>query len=96
MTHAMGGGCGGGMGTLLLQKIREEYPDRIMCTHSIVPSPKVRKKREVLRHAEQFDEQVGVVGETLEKFRFHRRPPLTQRLETLLLKIVATVKIGGH
>jgi len=41
MTHAMGGGCGGGMGTLLLQRIREEYPDRIMCTHSIVPSPKV-------------------------------------------------------
>ena len=43
MTHAMGGGCGGGMGTLLLQRIREEYPDRIMCTHSIVPSPKVRE-----------------------------------------------------
>ena len=44
MTHAMGGGCGGGMGTLLLQRIREEYPDRIMCTHSIVPSPKVSIK----------------------------------------------------
>jgi tubulin beta len=29
------------MGTLLISKVREEYPDRIMCTFSIVPSPKV-------------------------------------------------------
>jgi tubulin beta len=30
------------MGTLLISKIREEYPDRMMCTFSVVPSPKVR------------------------------------------------------
>ena len=30
-----------GMGTLLVSKIREEYPDRIMNTYSVVPSPKV-------------------------------------------------------
>ena len=29
------------MGTLLVSKIREEYPDRIMNTYSVVPSPKV-------------------------------------------------------
>uniref|UniRef100_A0AAV2JL32 Tubulin/FtsZ 2-layer sandwich domain-containing protein n=1 Tax=Knipowitschia caucasica TaxID=637954 RepID=A0AAV2JL32_KNICA len=29
------------MGTLLIRKIREEYPDRIMNTFSVVPSPKV-------------------------------------------------------
>eukprot|EP00463_Aulacantha_scolymantha_P002857 TRINITY_DN35_c0_g1_i4.p1 TRINITY_DN35_c0_g1~~TRINITY_DN35_c0_g1_i4.p1 ORF type:complete len:312 (-),score=77.49 TRINITY_DN35_c0_g1_i4:155-1090(-) len=29
------------MGTLLIAKIREEYPDRIMCTFSVFPSPKV-------------------------------------------------------
>lgn len=29
------------MGTLLISKIREEYPDRIMCSFSVVPSPKV-------------------------------------------------------
>merc|ERR1712038_1191508 len=28
-------------GTLLIAKIREEYPDRIMCTFSVFPSPKV-------------------------------------------------------
>merc|ERR1712216_1110094 len=28
-------------GTLLVSKIREEYPDRIMSTYSVVPSPKV-------------------------------------------------------
>ncbi|XP_061381739.1 tubulin beta chain-like isoform X2 [Danaus plexippus] len=41
MTHSLGGGTGSGMGTLLLSKIREEYPDRIMNTFSVVPSPKV-------------------------------------------------------
>jgi len=29
------------MGTLLISKIREEYPDRMMMTFSVVPSPKV-------------------------------------------------------
>merc|ERR1712093_704253 len=41
MTHSLGGGTGAGMGTLLISKIREEYPDRVMATYSIVPSPKV-------------------------------------------------------
>ncbi|KAG7251681.1 hypothetical protein CRUP_009480 [Coryphaenoides rupestris] len=39
--HSLGGGTGSGMGTLLINKIREEYPDRIMNTFSIMPSPKV-------------------------------------------------------
>ena len=42
LTHSLGGGTGSGMGTLLISKIREEYPDRIMNTFSVVPSPKVR------------------------------------------------------
>ena len=42
LTHSLGGGTGSGMGTLLISKIREEYPDRIMNTYSVVPSPKVR------------------------------------------------------
>ena len=33
------------MGTLLISKIREEYPDRIMNTFSVVPSPKVQLHR---------------------------------------------------
>jgi len=41
ITHSMGGGTGSGMGTLLVSKIREDYPDRIMTTYSVVPSPKV-------------------------------------------------------
>ena len=39
--HSLGGGTGSGMGTLLLSKVREEFPDRMMCTFSVVPSPKV-------------------------------------------------------
>lgn len=42
LAHSLGGGTGSGMGTLLLSKIREEYPDRIMNTFSVFPSPKVR------------------------------------------------------
>ncbi|RZF41615.1 hypothetical protein LSTR_LSTR000329 [Laodelphax striatellus] len=41
LTHSLGGGTGSGLGTLLISKIREEYPDRIMNTYSVMPSPKV-------------------------------------------------------
>ncbi|XEU97164.1 hypothetical protein FSHL1_002450 [Fusarium sambucinum] len=41
LTHSLGGGTGSGMGTLLLSKIREEFPDRMMATFSVMPSPKV-------------------------------------------------------
>mmetsp|Transcript_126829 Transcript_126829/g.355177 ORF Transcript_126829/g.355177 Transcript_126829/m.355177 type:complete len:442 (+) Transcript_126829:89-1414(+) len=41
VTHSMGGGTGSGMGTLLVSKVKEEFPDRIISTYSVVPSPKV-------------------------------------------------------
>ncbi|CAK0839355.1 unnamed protein product, partial [Prorocentrum cordatum] len=41
MRHPLGGGTGAGMGALLISKVREEYPDRIMGTFSIIPSPNV-------------------------------------------------------
>ena len=41
LCHSLGGGTGSGLGTLMLAKIREEYPDRIANTFSIVPSDKV-------------------------------------------------------
>jgi tubulin beta len=41
MCHSIGGGTGSGMGTLLMSKLREEYPDRIMVSYPIFPSPKV-------------------------------------------------------
>ncbi|KAJ1974491.1 Tubulin beta-2A chain [Dimargaris verticillata] len=41
LTHSLGGGTGSGLGTLLISKIREEYPDRMMATFSVMPSPKV-------------------------------------------------------
>jgi len=39
--HSIGGGTGSGFGTLILLKIRDSYPDRITCSYSIYPSPKV-------------------------------------------------------
>ena len=45
LTHSLGGGTGSGMGmgrgTLLISKMREEFPDRIMNSYSVGPSPKV-------------------------------------------------------
>ncbi|XP_035518278.1 tubulin beta chain isoform X2 [Morone saxatilis] len=41
LVHSLGGGTGSGMGTLIINKIREDYPDRIMNSFSIMPSPKV-------------------------------------------------------
>ena len=42
LCHSLGGGTGSGMGTLIVSKIKEEFPDRIMNTYSVVPSPKVK------------------------------------------------------
>ncbi|KJE92575.1 tubulin beta-2 chain [Capsaspora owczarzaki ATCC 30864] len=41
ITHSLGGGTGSGLGTLLISKIHEEFPDRILTSYSVVPSPKV-------------------------------------------------------
>ena len=49
LTHSLGGGTGSGMGTLLISKIREEYPDRIMNTFSVVPSPKVTVHKRLIK-----------------------------------------------
>jgi len=39
--HSIGGGTGSGMGTLVLLKLRDSYPDRIHTTFSVYPSPRV-------------------------------------------------------
>lgn len=39
--HSLGGGTGSGLGSLMLCKVREDYPDRMINTYSVVPSPKV-------------------------------------------------------
>lgn len=39
--HSLGGGTGAGLGSLLLSKLREEYPDRMLSTFSILPAPNV-------------------------------------------------------
>ncbi|KAK2084273.1 Tubulin beta-4A chain [Saguinus oedipus] len=41
LTQPLGGGTGSGMGTLLVSKFREEFPDLIMNSFSVVASPKV-------------------------------------------------------
>jgi len=38
MTHSLGGGTGSGMGALVSTKLRDEYPDAVIQTFSIMPS----------------------------------------------------------
>ena len=53
LTHSLGGGTGSGMGTLLISKVREEFPDRIMNSYSVVPSPKVWPWLSLIHHSQQ-------------------------------------------
>ena len=41
MTHSIGGGTGSGLGALVAVKVREEYPDKLLNTYSVFPSPKM-------------------------------------------------------
>lgn len=41
IAHAIGGGTGAGLGSLLIRKLKEEYKSSIINTFSVVPSPKV-------------------------------------------------------
>ncbi|KAJ4263443.1 hypothetical protein NW762_006262 [Fusarium torreyae] len=38
ITHSLGGGTGGGMGTLLISKLREEFPSCMIATFSVLPA----------------------------------------------------------
>lgn len=35
--HSLGGGTGGGMGALLISRLRDEFPDRVIATFSVFP-----------------------------------------------------------
>lgn len=39
--HSLGGGTGSGLGTLILSKLENDYPERVRATVSVFPSPKV-------------------------------------------------------
>ena len=41
LTHSLGGGTGSGLGTLLISKLKEDYPDRMLASFSVLPSPKM-------------------------------------------------------
>ena len=42
ITAGLGGGTGSGFGTLIISKLREEYPDRMMTEYGVFPSPNVQ------------------------------------------------------
>ncbi|EFO15952.1 BEN-1 protein [Loa loa] len=40
LTHSLGGGTGSGLGALMIMKIREQYPNRMVTSFSVFPTPK--------------------------------------------------------
>ena len=88
ITHSLGGGTGAGMGTLLISKIREEYPDRMMCTYSVVPSPKVSDTVVEVRYALGMPRVPPLIISSLTM----PRSPSTNWLKTLMRPSVSTTK----
>jgi tubulin beta len=41
ITHSLGGGTGSGLGAYYLTQLRQHFPDTMICTFSVYPSPKV-------------------------------------------------------
>ncbi|XP_037932691.1 tubulin beta-2 chain-like [Teleopsis dalmanni] len=74
IVHSLGGGTGSGLGTLVLSKLNEEFPDRVLLTFSVYPSPKVSEtvvepynctlsSHYLIQHAEQtvcIDNEAGM------------------------------------
>ena len=83
------------MGTLLISKIREEYPDRMMLTFSVFPSPKVsdtvvepyNATLSVHQLVENADECMVLDNEALYDICFRTLKLITPSCKLLLLHI---------
>ena len=49
VVHSLGGGTGSGMGSLLLEMLKEHFSDRTIVTWSVMPSPQVWKNYPILQ-----------------------------------------------
>jgi len=99
ITHSLGGGTGAGMGTLLISKIREEYPDRMMCTYSVVPSPKVSDTVVEVRIYNLFNSRaeysLDCFSPTMLPFLFINSLKTLTKLSALITKPFTT-SVSGH
>jgi tubulin beta len=111
VSHSLGGGTGSGLGTLLVSRIREEYPDRMMCTFSVVPSPKVsdtvvepyNATLSVHQLVENADEVFCIDNEALYDicFRTLKRPnptyeDLNQLVSSVMSGVTASLRFPGQ
>lgn len=39
--HSLGGGTGSGIGSTVLERFQDEYPDQVVSTYTVLPSSKV-------------------------------------------------------
>ena len=72
VAHSLGGGTGSGMGTLLISKIREEYPDRMMLVRArLLPTQSSRSPRSKLLKACSHNPHT-------QRFKLHDAQPAQQ------------------
>lgn len=44
ISHSIGGGTGSGLGSLIMERVREEYPDRVLTSYAVLPSLKISEE----------------------------------------------------
>ncbi|GAA5876449.1 hypothetical protein JCM16303_003538 [Sporobolomyces ruberrimus] len=102
LMHSIGGGTGSGLGTLLLSKIREEYPDRMLATYSVLPSPAVSETvvepynavlsfNQLIDHADLTFNVDNAACYDIFKRTFKKDSPTHLELNTLIAKMISGI-----
>ncbi|KAH8828784.1 beta tubulin [Flagelloscypha sp. PMI_526] len=101
LTHCPGGATGGGMASLVLDQLIEEYPDLMMSTFTVTPTPKVSSVVEPYNFVltttsliESCDVSFLMDNETIYDFiwkRFNLRRPQYSDLNSLISQVMAGV-----
>ena len=102
LTHSLGGGTGSGMGTLLLSKIKEEFPDRMIMSYSVFPSATVsdtvtepyNTTLSVNQLLENVDEVVVIDNEALNSIcsqSLNKKNPTFDEMNQLVSKVMSGI-----
>jgi tubulin beta len=101
LTHSLAGGTGSGMGTLLLSKIKEDYPDRMIMSYSVFPSKDSSTITEpynttlsINQLLENVDEVVVLDNEALESIcmrSLNVKKPSYDQMNELVAKVMSGI-----
>ena len=100
---SLGGSTGSGIGTLLLIKIRDDYPDRITCTFSVYLSSQVsdvvvepyNATLSLHQSLENSDEPFAVMYSTILKQKQPKYTDLNWVMSSVISGIAESLRFGG-